>query len=468
MFNELIKNELLLRGIKRLKFKEPMEVQEKVIPIFNKRNNVAVKSQTGSGKTAAYLMPILDNISYDISYPQAIIISPTRELAKQIGDDIRMLSKFLETKYSVFYGNTLITEQRKELKSYPHIVVSTPSRLLKLLQRKFIRVDDLKFVVIDEADELLKLGFVEDIKQILEFFDNSVHYSFFSATYPEQIEKLVNDYIENYEIVSIEDTEDKHLNITQTYFEVEEHKKLDFLKNLLEHYRPKKCIIFANTQNKVKSIYKVMRKWKHNINMLHGGMEQSERNKVIYEFKDHQLDILIATDLAARGINIINLDMVINFNLPFENDFYVHRIGRTGRIFTDGIAVSLCSYKETQRLKDLFSYIGYEIPMSGKKMFNNIHQKQYEDIKKTRFKKDKSVKFSKFIVYAGRNSKLKAHHFEAKIKKVKNINSNDIGNIDLYPDYTIIEVNKDKIDDVINYLKNQKLARKVYRVKKFK
>lgn len=458
-----LKNEIK-RALSELGFVNPLEVQTKVLPIMLDDKDVVVKSQTGSGKTAAFAIPICESVIIEDKYPQAIIIAPTRELAIQINEDIRNIGRYRGVKTLVAYGKTMIKDQRTALKNYPHIVVATPGRLKDLIDRKFLRIHDLKYLILDEADELLNMGFEEQIHEILAALPKERITGLFSATMQTKIEHIIMDDMKDPERVDIKAEVDIHKKIEQIYYEVLEHKKLDFLKKMLEYEKPTRCIIFANTQNKVDSIYKVMSKWNDETGVLHGGMEQEDRMKNISKFKRGELKYLIATDLASRGLHVRNLTHVINFNLPFEHENYVHRIGRTGRVNETGIAINLCSFKETERMVELQEFLGYTIERKGPKKRTN--PKSGEPTKNKRFKADKTVKFVKIKISAGRHSHLKAGDVMQTITKIQGIEKKDLGRIDVNHDNTTVEVNRDLADAVVTGLRRLKLKGKSYRVQK--
>lgn len=461
-FKEYSLSNEIRRALSELGFVKPLEVQKQVLPIIFDQKDVVVKSQTGSGKTAAFAIPICETIEIEDKYPQAIVIAPTRELALQINEDILNIGRYRGVKSHVAFGKTLIKDDRDKLKTYPHIVVATPGRLNDLIDRKFLKIHDLKYLVLDEADELMNMGFEEQIHNILSNLPKERNTLLFSATMPNRIEHLIMDDMNDPVHVNIEAEVDIHKKIEQIYYEVEEHKKLDFLKKMLEYEKPDRCIIFANTQNKVESIYKIMSKWNSESGTLHGGMEQEQRMKMISMFKRGQIKYLIATDLASRGLHVRNLSHVINFNLPFEYENYVHRIGRTGRVNERGIAISLCSYKESERIKELEDFIGYSLERKGPK---KRIKPQTETQKKTqRFKADKKIRFASIKLHAGRNAHLKAGTVMQTIKRIPGISANDIGQIKVQDYHTTVEVNKLYLNEISGGLRRMKLKGKTYRV----
>ncbi|MBN2795564.1 MAG: DEAD/DEAH box helicase [Clostridia bacterium] len=458
-----LKNEIR-RALSELGFVDALEVQKQVFPLIFDHKDVVVKSQTGSGKTAAFAIPICNEIEVEDKYPQCIVIAPTRELALQIHEDIKNIGRYTGLKSMLAVGKTLITENRTELKTYPHVVVATPGRLKDLIDRKFLKVFDLKYLVLDEADELLNMGFEEQIHEILSQLPKDRQTCLFSATMQSRIEHIIMDDMKDPVRVDIQPEVDIHKKISQVYYEVQEHKKLDFMKRMLEHEKPTRCIIFANTQNKVESIFKIMKKWNDETGILHGGMEQDERMATISKFKRGEIKYLIATDLASRGLHVRNLSHVINFNLPFEHESYVHRIGRTGRVKETGIAINLCSFKESEKMPELEEYLGYQIERIGPKRRTNPKQNSEGTTKSTKFKPNKNVKFAELKVFAGRHSGLKAGDFMATITRINGVERQDLGKIKLGEDSTIIEISQDKIQDVARTLKNMRFKKKQYRV----
>ncbi len=463
-FKEYNLKNAIKRALSELKIIEPLKVQEEVIPLIVEGKDLVVKSSTGSGKTAAFSIPLTNMLTIEDNYPQVIVIAPTRELALQINEDIKNIGRYLGIKSMAFFGKTMIKDNREDLKKYPHIVVATPGRLKDLLERKFLKTSNLKFLVLDEADELLNLGFKEQLDSIFSLLPKERKTYLFSATMDRDLEKIVEDELINPIKIDIKPEIDIHKKIHQIYYEVDEHKKLDFLRKMLDYEKPTKCIIFANTQNKVDSIFKIMRKWNDETAVLHGGIEQFERMRTISKFKRGELKYLIATDLASRGLHVRNLSHVINFNLPFEFESYVHRIGRTGRVNETGIAINLCSYKERERLKELQEYLGYDIERIGPKRRSNP-KKELNNNKNTRFKINKNIKYGRIKLFAGRRSNLKAGTISSIITRIKDVDKNDVGKIVLYDDYTIIEVNEKKKNVIMSALKKVKFKGKVYRIK---
>ena len=455
---------MIKKALSALGFVYPLEVQKEVLPLILEGKDVVVKSQTGSGKTAAFAIPMCHLVEIEDKYPQGIVIAPTRELAMQIQIDIENIGRFRGVKTMVAYGKTLIKDDREALKKFPQIVVATPGRLRDLLDRKFLRIDDLKFLIIDEADELLNLGFEEQLNDILSMVPKDRLTALFSATMQTKIEHLVMDDMKDPVVIDIEPEVDIHKKVSQVYFEVEEHKKLDFLKKLVDHEKPTRCIIFVNTQNKVESVYKIFSKWHPDTGMLHGGMEQDDRNKVIAKFKRGDYKYLIATDLASRGLHVRNLSHVINFNLPFEFENYVHRIGRTGRVRETGIAINLCSYKEAESMPELETFLGYEIPRQGPK--RRKKPQNLQEATNKRFKPDKTLKYAKIKIYAGRHAHIKAGDIMHTITRIQGISKQDLGRIDVFHDYTLVDVNRNYVDQVMQSLRKMKIKKKSYRVQR--
>lgn len=463
-FKEYNLEPMIKKALSGLGFVYPLEVQKQVLPLIMDGKDVVVKSQTGSGKTAAFAIPLCNEVVVEDNLPQGIVIAPTRELAMQIKVDIDNIGRWRGVKTMAAFGKTLIKDDRSTLKTFPHIIVATPGRLRDLLDRKFLKTNNLKYLIIDEADELLNMGFEEQLHHIISMLPAERLTALFSATMPEKIEHLIMEDMKDPERVDIAPEVDIHKKISQVYFEVEEHKKLDFLKKLLAHEKPNRCIIFANTQNKVESIHKIVSKWNDETGMLHGGMDQADRAKVIARFKRGDLKYLIATDLASRGLHVRNLTHVINFNIPFEYENYVHRIGRTGRVQETGIAINLCSYKETELMPELEEYLGYEIPRQGPK--KRVRPKQEDAPTNRRFKVDKTVKFATIKIHAGRHAHIKAGDIMHTITRIDGVSKKDLGRIDVFHDYTMVDVNRNHADNVMKALRKMKIKRKSYRVQR--
>ena len=455
------------RGLSELGFKYPMEVQQKVLPMVLEGKDLIVQSQTGSGKTAAFGIPIAEKIDVEIVAPQALIIAPTRELAVQVKEDIANIAKYKDLKCCAIYGKEPIEIQRKKLKAGQHIIAATPGRLLDHMRRKRIKLDNLKYLVIDEADELLNMGFKEELESIISKLPEDRTTLLFSATMPDTIEEMCSQHMNNPERIEIEPEVTSLEKIKQIYYEVDEHKKIDFLKKMIAHERPNRCIIFFNTRSMVEKLNEVMKKWNYTIATLHGGMEQNDRMKTIAKFKNGEIRFLLATDVAARGIHVANLSHVINYNVPFEDENYVHRIGRTGRVDQEGIAISLISAREFRRLDELEEFLGYRIPRMGGRS-RAPKEERVERVKKNQRYKRENTRRTKARIQlnVGRNTGIRAGDILGTIRSIRGLTQQDVGTIEIQPDKTYIEIFEGKEAAVMKALRSKKIKGRDVRVKK--
>lgn len=353
----LYENKQIEKSLIEMGFEQFTDIQERTIPLLNEGKDVIGHSQTGTGKTAAFTVPILSNIDENSNQVQALILCPTRELVVQVKREIDKIGKYVQKVKSVsIYGGEPIQRQIIQLKRKPQILVSTPGRLLDHIGRKLIRLSDLKYLVLDEADEMLNMGFIEDIESIIKETPDTRQTTLFSATMPKPIVKLSKKYMNNPELVSVVPEEQSNKDITQYYYQVRDKNKIEAVSRLLHVYQPKLTLIFCNTKRRVDDVTKELIKKGYNADKIHGDLQQTSRLDVLQKFHSGVLDILVATDVAARGLDIKNVEAVINLEVPEKADYYVHRIGRTGRIGQKGYSFTLVSKSEVQRLKTITKF----------------------------------------------------------------------------------------------------------------
>lgn len=455
------------RALSELEFMEPMEVQAKVIPMILEGKDLIVKSQTGSGKTAAFAIPICEKIDAELEKPQVLVLTPTRELAEQVKEDIADIGKYKGLKVCAIYGKQLMEQQRRVLNQNPHAIVATPGRMMDHLLNKNVKFNDIKYLVIDEADEMLIMGFKEQIEAIIKKMPKERVTLLFSATMPEEVHYLSQEYMINPEKIEIEADVPNIDKITQIYYAVDGLEKVDFIKKVIERGRAKKVIIFCNTQEQVDNLFEIFRKWKRSTCAVHGGMEQHIRMEKLKAFKKDEYRILIATDVAARGLHVQGITHVINYGVPFDHENYVHRIGRTGRVDQKGIAITMVIPSEMARFKELEAFLGYKIPCKGGNADKNPKTEPKRRTAKERYKVE-SRKGQKALVQfnAGRsNSSLKPSDFLYAIRGVDGVYSEDIGKVDIRETVTNVEIFDGKESMVIETFKTKKIKGKLYRVK---
>ncbi len=457
------------RALSELGFKQPLEVQAKTIPMILDGKDLIVKSQTGSGKTAAFAIPICEKIDVKLESPQVLVLTPTRELTEQVKDDFADISKYKELKCLALYGKQPMADQRKELKkNTPHVIVATPGRMMDHILNKNVKLQNIKYLVIDEADEMLIMGFKEQIETVIKSLPKDRVTLLFSATMPEEVVSLSEQYMIHPENIEIESQVSNIDKIQQIYYAVDGLKKVDFMKKVIERESPRKAIIFCNTQEQVDNLLEILRKWSNSVCAVHGGMDQQLRKEKLTLFKRGECRILIATDMAARGLHVQGITHVINYGVPFEHEQYVHRIGRTGRVDQHGIAITMVIPSEMDRFRELEKFLGYKIPCKGGHVNRKPKAETGRPIGKQRFKLE-NRKGQKALVQfsAGRsNSTLKASDFVSAIRSVEGMTNEDIGRVDIRDTVTNVEIFDGKERAVINAFKTKKVKGKLLRVKK--
>ena len=347
-FNELNLSPELLRAVEDMGYTQTTSIQEKTIPVMLQGLDLIGQSQTGTGKTAAFGLPLIQSIvPSDKKRPQALIMCPTRELSIQVAEELRKFAKYTEGVRTVtIYGGQPISVQIRELKSGADIIVGTPGRIKDHIDRHTLKFEDLKVLVLDEADEMLNMGFREEIEDILSYLPQERQTVMFSATMPQPILNLTEAYMKDPEFIKIKSSEMTVSTIEQILYETNQGTKQDLLLQLLEIYRPELSMVFCNTKKMVDDIASLLLSKGYGAAAIHGDMKQEMRSIVMAKFKDRKINILVCTDVAARGIDVDDMDIVFNFDLPQEIEYYVHRIGRTGRAGKTGIAISLITPRQ--------------------------------------------------------------------------------------------------------------------------
>ena len=356
-FDELNIDERILRAIEDMGFEETSPIQTQAIPAVCEGIDVVGQAQTGTGKTAAYTIPMLMKIDPQIKKPQAIVLCPTRELAVQVAEEIRKLAKYMsDIKVLPVYGGQEIVRQIKSLKTGVQIIVGTPGRVMDHMRRKTVKFDNINMVILDEADEMLDMGFREDMETILTETPEDRQTVMFSATMPKAIMDIARNFQKDARIIKVVRKELTVSNIDQFYYEVRPKNKTEVLCRLIDIYNPRLSVVFCNTKRQVDELISELKGRGYFADGIHGDMKQQQRDRVMDDFRSGKVDILIATDVAARGIDVDDVDMVFNYDIPQDEEYYVHRIGRTGRAGRSGMALSFISGKEVYKLKDIERY----------------------------------------------------------------------------------------------------------------
>ena len=381
----LYENKNIEKSLTEMGFEEFTEIQAKTIPLLKEGKDVIGHSQTGTGKTAAYTLPILERINYENNSVQAIILCPTRELAVQVKREIDKIGKYMQKLKTVcVYGGEPISKQINALKRKPQIIIGTPGRTIDHINRKLIKLHNVSFVILDEADEMLKMGFKEDIEIILNATNDAHQTMMFSATMPRTIQNIAKNYMKNPVHISVVTGEEANEDITQSYYNVNEKNKIEAVSRLLHIYNPQLTLIFCNTKRKVDAVTRDLIKNGYNADKIHGELPQSARLDVLNKFHRNAIDILVATDVAARGLDIKNVGAVINFDVPEKAEYYVHRIGRTGRIGNKGYAFALVNRNDMSRLNQVMRFTKQNIKKRNiptpEKVIAVKQDKEFEDI----------------------------------------------------------------------------------------
>ena len=356
-FEELQLDERIIRAITEMGFEEASPIQAQAIPVVLEGRDMIGQAQTGTGKTAAFGLPLLQKVDPKVKKLQAIVLLPTRELAIQVAEELRRFAKFMHgVKVLPIYGGQDIVRQIRALKDGTQIVVGTPGRVMDHMRRKTVKTDHVHTVVLDEADEMLNMGFLEDMETILSQLPEERQTLMFSATMPQAIAEIARKFQTDPVTVRVIKKELTVPKVTQYYYEVKPKNKVEVMCRLLDLYDPKLSVVFCNTKRQVDELVQALQGRGYFAEGLHGDLKQVQRDRVMESFRKGRTDILVATDVAARGIDVGNVEAVFNYDIPQDDEYYVHRIGRTGRAGREGKAFSLVVGREVYKLRDIQRY----------------------------------------------------------------------------------------------------------------
>jgi len=356
-FENLDLSKEIMQAVSAMGFTSITPVQEKTIPIMMEGHDVIAIAPTGTGKTCAFGIPMLEYISLTDNRIQELVLAPTRELAVQIGEELQKLAKFIpEVRIAVLYGGQPIVKQLNQLKRKPQIVVATPGRMLDHMQRGNVRLNAVHTLVLDEADEMLKMGFVKDVCKIIEAVPTTRQFVMFSATTNQDVLTISWKYQHDPVEITVEATKENKPKIAQYVIPTTREEKYEHLLYLLDADVYGRMMIFTNTKDMARRLSERLNKAGYDTEALHGDIPQGKRNQVMLGFKKGRFPILVCTDVAARGIDVDDVEAVINYDLPNENEYYVHRIGRTGRARKHGVAFTLLTFTESVRLDEICKY----------------------------------------------------------------------------------------------------------------
>ncbi|MDR0140082.1 DEAD/DEAH box helicase [Metabacillus idriensis] len=471
-FNTYKLSSEIVRALDSLNYTEPTEVQDKVIPVALEKKDLVVKSQTGSGKTASFGIPLCEMVEWEENKPQALILTPTRELAAQVKEDITNIGRFKRIKAAAVYGKQPFDRQKLELKQKTHVVVGTPGRVLDHIEKGTFALEKLQYLIIDEADEMLNMGFIDQVEAIIEELPADRVTMLFSATLPKDVENLCHKYMKKPEEIEIKAAGLTTASIEHSLVVVREEEKFSLLKAVTIVENPDSCIIFCRTQEQVDTVYKQLDRANYPCDKIHGGLYQEDRFAVMNDFKKGKFRYLVATDVAARGIDIDNITHVINYDLPLEKESYVHRTGRTGRAGNTGKAITFVTPYEEKFLSEIEEYIGFEIPRTLAPTREDISEAKgaFEAKITSRpvIKKDKSAQLNKGIMKlyfnGGKKKKIRAVDFVGTIAKIPGMTAGDIGIITIQDNVSYVEILNGKGPIVLKAMRNTTIKGKLLKV----
>ena len=435
-----------LENLLSLGYTTPTPIQQEAIPLVMQQKDIIAKAKTGSGKTLAFALPLILKLDENEHFPQALIIVPTRELCEQIAGECKKLARYkADVKVVTLYGGTSLTKQVASLEKGADILVGTPGRLLDHFSRETIHLGQIKTLILDEADRMLDMGFADDILKIVSNLPKQRQSLLFSATYPENIDKLTKVILKNPVEVKVESLE-KKVSIEEHVYKVEEKEKA--LLATLQHYQPSLALIFCNTKVKTTEISEMLHSKGFDVATLNGDLEQYERQEMLLQFANGSLPILVATDLAARGLDIEAIDIVINYDTPMKTEDYTHRIGRTGRADKSGLAVTLCDEYGLRKLSEIKP---------------ELEAKSIDTLRPNKnFYLQGSV--ATLCIDGGKKKKVRAGDILGTLCKDIGIENKQIGKINVYATHSYVAIDKSVIKKAFNGLKNGKIKNKKLRV----
>jgi ATP-independent RNA helicase DbpA len=451
-FNELSLSKPMLKNLDALKYQIMTPIQEKTIPVILQGEDILAQAKTGSGKTAAFGIPLLEKLKVSRFRVQALILCPTRELAEQVSGELRRLAKFRHNiKILKLTGGMPLRKQEHSLGHQAQIIVGTPGRILKMLQRETLNLEELQILVLDEADRMLDMGFIEDVSQIISFAPEQRQTLFFSATLPQEIKSLSKKILRKPQDISIDTGHDPKV-INQQFFFCSPKEKIQGVVSLLFTHQPESTIIFCNTKDSCRRLSAELNKLGLHSLAIQGDLEQKERTEALIRFSNRSSTILVATDVAARGLDIPDLSLVINYDLPFETETYIHRIGRTGRAGKTGLAISLMQKKEQFRLDLINETLGSSYEME---IFESLSPKDLQSL---------LPPMVTISINGGRKNKISAGDILGTLTSEGGIKGSEVGKIDRLEYICFIAVNKDVAKKAQQLLENRMIKGRKFRI----
>jgi ATP-dependent RNA helicase DeaD len=441
-FADLGLSDSTLQALQDVGYEQPSPIQEQAIPPMLEGRDVIGQAQTGSGKTAAFGLPIIEYVDPTEPEVQALVLTPTRELCIQVTQAIRAYAQRKGADVVAVFGGAPIRTQQAQLKAGGHIVVGTVGRVLDLINRRSLVLDSCRFVVLDEADEMLDLGFLEDVEKILRLTPNSRQTALFSATMPPPIRALADNYLYDPVLVKVQSATLTVDSVEQFQVDVKTADKADKLVEVLEAEKPDQAIVFVRTKIRTDQLYKKMRDRGFNVKALHGDMTQGSRDGVMLGFKGGRVPILVATDVAARGLDISTVTHVVNFDVPRSPDVYVHRIGRTGRVGRSGRAITFVEPKQEKELEAIERHVGTAIspwtPGAQVEPAKVTERPKRHD--KPRLKHNGDEQYAKLIVSGGRSAGIEVADLVGAVTRAAAVDGEAVRNVKVLEHFAFLSV----------------------------
>ncbi|WP_270639359.1 DEAD/DEAH box helicase [Longibaculum muris] len=508
-FKDLGLSKDVLKGIEMMGYVSPSPIQEKSIPVLLEGKDIIGQAQTGTGKTLAFGSVLLSTIEKNNKQVQALILSPTRELALQIHEELKRIGKYTDLSIVSVFGGSEIDKQIKNLKRGADIVVGTPGRVQDLMRRKVLKIDHIQWMVLDEADEMLNMGFIEDIENILQATPAEKRTILFSATMPSDIKKIASNYMqEDYMHIQIKSKTKTASTVSQYYFEAAANQKFEALCRILDSREMGNTIIFCKTKRSVDEIVAAMQQKHYNVEAMHGDLSQNQRMNTLKRFKSGQVQYLVATDVAARGIDVDNISHVINYEMPQDEELYIHRIGRTGRANKKGEAYSIVTNREKnflmsiqkrtnshieampipsnqdifdQKIKELLFDVQEEMLKGNLEMFEDIVKDIPSNMKNEvlatllsmcyqqrvgfDYKEDMSNRaYDRIFMTAGSMDKISVKDIIDFFVKFGKIKKSDIGDVTIKRKFTFVDIKTQVSQKAVKGCHNQKINRRKVRL----
>lgn len=461
----------IMEALTLLGYTTPTGIQDLVIPLALKGRNIAARSRTGTGKTLAFAIPVCERVIWEENLPQALVLEPTRELAVQVSGEIFHVGRKKRLKVPAVFGGFPIDKQIQTLRQKSHIVVGTPGRVMDHLRRGSLTLSGVRFLVIDEADLMLDMGFLEDVRQILKALPEDRSTFLFSATLDQQVQDLVNEAVPEAVFISTEEEVQAPPDIRQAVYETQQEDKYAVFKKILIHENPDSCMIFCGTREMVNVLFQKLRRDRIFCGMIHGEMEQKERLKHVDAFRKGKFRYLIATDVAARGMDFDGISLVVNYDFPTGRETYVHRIGRTGRNGHSGRAASLVTEDDSRMLKKVEEYTGEQIPVcpcpepdeAEERSFWALQRQKAEPKTGKEDALNRSIK--RLSIGGGRKSKMRSGDIVGAICSIGGVTAEDIGIIDIRESLTYVEILNHKGPEVLKQLQGKTIKGKIRKVR---